>query len=111
MVAKSTECAMLLEGPVLFLSFASIASAIFALRVVAEIRALQLEPAHRSGILSMSRTEITLIGGLSREGEREASTDVKPLPWVHCALLILLASALCYGLGYFIITELFYGRL
>ena len=102
---------MLLEGPVLFLSFAPIASAMVALRVVAEIRALQLEPAHRAEVLSMSRTEITPIRGLSREGEGEASTDVKPLPWVHCALLILLTSALCYGLGYFIITELLYGRL
>src|SRR5713226_2925921 len=110
MVANSTEYAMLLDGPVLFLSFASIASAMFALRVAAEIRALQLEPVHRPGVLSMSRTEITPIGGLSREDERAASTDVKPLPWIHCALLILLTSALCYGLG-FIITELLYGRL
>src|SRR6476646_12029890 len=111
MVANSTECAMLLEGPVLFLSFASIASGVVALRVMAEIRALQLEPAHRPGVLAMSRTEITPIAGLSRDGEVEASTDVKPLPWLHCALLILLSSALFYGLGYFVITELLYGRL
>ena len=102
---------MLLEGPVLFLSFASIASGVVALRVMAEIRALQLGPAHRPGVLAMSRTEITPIAGLSRDGEVEASTDVKPLPWLHCALLILLSSALFYGLGYFVITELLYGRL
>jgi hypothetical protein len=102
---------MLLDGPVLFLSFVSIASAMFALRVAAEIRALQLVPVHRPGVLSMSRTEITPIGGLSREDEREASIDVKPMPWIHCALLVLLASALCYALGYFVIAELLYGRL
>jgi hypothetical protein len=102
---------MLLEGPVLFFSFASIASVMFALRVLAEIRGLQPEPVRHPGVLAMSRAEITPIGGLSREGEGEASTDVKPLPWLHCALLILLTSALCYALGYFVITELLYGRL
>lgn len=102
---------MLLEGPVLFLSFASIASVMFALRVAAEIRALQPEPVRHPGVLAMSRAEITPIGGLSSEGEREASTDVKPLPWLHCALLILLTSVLCYALGYFVIAELVYGRL
>ncbi len=102
---------MLLDGPVLFLSFASIVSAMFALRVAAEIRALQVEPVYRPGVLSMSRTEITPIGGLSRDDEREASTDVKPMPWIHCALLVVLASALCYALGYFVIAELLYGRL
>jgi hypothetical protein len=111
MVANSAECAMLLEGPGLFLGFASVASGMAALRVMAEIRAFRLEPAHRPGVFSMSRTEITPIAGLSREGEREASTDVKPLPWLHCALLILLTSALCYGLGYFVIAELLWGRL
>ena len=102
---------MLLEGPVLSLGFASVASALVALRVVGAARHLQPEAALCPAILRMSRTEITRIGGLSDEGEQEGSADVKPLPWIHCALLILLTSALCYGLGYFVITELLYGRL
>jgi hypothetical protein len=102
---------MLLEGPVLFLSLASIASVTFALRVLAEIRGLQPEPVLHPRVLAMSRAEITPIGGLSREDAREASTEVKPLPWLHCALIILLTSALCYALGYFAFTALLYGRL
>ena len=102
---------MLLEGPVLYLGFASIASALFALRVVASARHFQPETALCPAVLRMSRTESTRIGGLSGEAEGEASSDVKPLPVLHCALLILLTSALCYGLGYFVITELLYGKL
>jgi hypothetical protein len=111
MVANSTEYAMLLEGPVLFLSFASIASAMFALCVAEAVRQLRQEAALCPAVLRMSRTEITPVGRLSGEAAHdEDSPEVKPLPWVHCALLILLASALCYGLGYFVIAELLYGR-
>ena len=102
---------MLLEGPGLFLSFASIASAMFVLCVAEAVRQLGQEAALCPPVLRMSRTEITPIGGLSREDQREASTGVKPLPWLHCALLILLACAFCYALGYFVIAELLYGRL
>jgi hypothetical protein len=102
---------MLLEGPVLSLSFALIALAMFALHVVGAARHLRPEAALCPAVLRMSRTEITPIGGLSGDAEHEASTDVKPLPWLHCALLILLTSALCYGLGYLAITALLYGRL
>ena len=59
----------------------------------------------------MVRAQITRIGELSGETARdEAATDVKPLPWLHCALLMLLASALCYGIGYFAIAALITGR-
>lgn len=102
---------MLLEGHVLFLSFASIASAMFALQMAAAWR-LQPKAVACPAVLRMSRTEITPIGRVSGEAaQAEDSPDVKPLPWIHCALLILLASALCYGLGYFVIGELLYGRL
>jgi hypothetical protein len=111
MLAKSTECAMLLEGPFLSLSFALIALAMFALRIVGAARHLRPKAALCPNVLQMSRTEITPIGGLSGEAEQEASTDVKPLPWLHCALLILLTSAVCYGLGYLAITALVHGRL
>jgi len=111
MVADSREYAMLLEGPVLFLSFASIASAMFALCVAAEIRVLQPELA-RPAVLWMSRTESTPIGRVSGEAARdEASPEVRPLPWIHCALLILLASAFCYGLGYLVIAILVSGKI
>ena len=104
---------MLLEGPVLFLilGFACISSAVIALRVLAHIRGFQLEPVRHPGVLAMSRAEMTPISGLGSEAEREAPTDVKPLPWLHCTLLILLASGLCYGLGYFAVTALLHGRL
>ena len=102
---------MLLEGPVLFTGLASAASALAAQRVMAEIRGLQLKPVFHPWVLSMSRADITPVAGLSREGEREAETDVKPLPWLHCALVILLTSAFCYGLGYFVFTVLLHGRL
>ena len=102
---------MLLEGPVLFLSFASIASAMFALWVAEAVRQLQPKAALCPAVLRMSRTESTPIGRVSGEAAHdEDSPEVKPLPWIHCALLILLASALCYGLGYFVIAELLYGR-
>jgi hypothetical protein len=45
------------------------------------------------------------------EDEHEASLDLKPLPWLHCALLICLASALCYGLGYLVVDLLARGAL
>jgi hypothetical protein len=57
----------------------------------------------------MSRVEMIPIARLRGEGEHEASPDVKPMPWLHCALVILLASALCYGLGYFVIALLIHG--
>ena len=59
----------------------------------------------------MSRVEMIPTGRLDGEGEHEASLDLKPLPWLQCALLIFLGSALCYGLGYFIIDLLVEGAL
>src|SRR5258708_39709324 len=98
---------MLIEGPVLFLGFASIALAMFALRVMETARHLRPEPVLRPRVLAMTRAEINRAGGLSAEASRdEASTEIKPLSWVHCALVILLVSALCYGLGYFAIEAL-----
>jgi hypothetical protein len=102
---------MLLEGPVLSLGFASVALAMFALHVVQAARHLQPEAELCPAVLRMSRTEITPIGRLSGEAEGQASADVKPLPVLHCALLILLTSALCYGLGYLVIAMLVSGRL
>ena len=59
----------------------------------------------------MSRMEIIPTGRLDGEGEHEASLDLKPLPWPHCALLIFLGSALCYGLGYLVVDLLVRGAL
>ena len=102
---------MLLDGPVVFLSVASIASAMLALQMVEAARRLQPEAALCPAVLRMSRTESTPIGRVSGEAAQdEDAPEVKPLPWIHCALLILLASALCYGLGYFVIAELLYRR-
>jgi len=47
---------MLLEAPVLFLSFASVALVIFALRVMEAVRHFQPEPL-RPRVLQMSRVE------------------------------------------------------
>lgn len=103
---------MLLEGPALFPDIASFALAMFALQMVEAARRLQPEAAFCPAVLRMSRTESTPIGRVSGEAAQdEDSPEVKPLPWIHCALLILLASAFCYGLGYFVIAELLYGRL
>ena len=102
---------MLLEGPVLFLSFATVALAIFALRVMETIRHFQPEPSLRPRVLQMVRAEITRIGGLSGEAARDTPEDVKPLPWLTCVLLILLVSAFCYGLGYLAIVAFLHGGL
>ena len=101
---------MLLEGPVLLLSLASVALAIFALRVMETIRHFQPEPL-RPRVLKMSRVEITPIRGLGGEAARGAPEDARPLSWLTCVLLILLFSAFCYGLGYLAITELLHGGL
>ena len=102
---------MLLEGPGLFSSIASIALAIFALYVAELVRGLQPEPA-RAAVLRMSRTESTPIGRVSGDAARdEDSPVVRPLPWIHCALLIVVASAFCYGLGYLVIAILASGRI
>src|SRR5882757_30396 len=101
---------MLLEGPELFLSFASVALAIFALRVMETIRHFQPEPL-RPRVLQMSRVEGTPVGGLSGEPARATPEDVRPLSWLACVFLLLLGSAHFYGLGYLAITELLYGGL
>jgi hypothetical protein len=102
---------MLLEGPVLFLSFASVALAIFALRLMEAVRHFQPEPVRPPRALQMSRVEITPIGGLSGEAARDAQEDVGRLSWLSSVLLMLLISAFCYGLGYLAIAELLYGGL
>ena len=100
---------MLLEGPVLFLGFASVALATLVLRAARPIRHLQPQPLLlRPAVLRMLRVENTSIGGLSREAQdRDDREDVRRLPSIACALLILLGSVLCYGLGYFAIAALF----
>jgi hypothetical protein len=102
---------MLLEGPVLCLSFAAVALAIFVLRLTEAVRHFQPEPAGRSRALHMSRVEITPARGLGGEAARDAQEDVRPLSWLSCVLLLLLASAFCYGLGYIAIAELLHGGL
>ena len=59
----------------------------------------------------MARVDMIPTGRLDREGEHDASPDLKPLPWPQCALLILLGSALCYGLGYVFVDLLVRGTL
>ncbi len=100
---------MLLEGPVLFLGFASVALATLVLRAARPVRDLQPQPLLlRPAVLRMLRVENTSIGGLSREAQdRDDREDVRRLPSIACALLILLGSVLCYGLGYFAIAALF----
>jgi hypothetical protein len=100
---------MLLEGPVLFLGFASVALAMFVWRAARPVRDLQPQPLLlRPAVLRMSRVENTPIAGLSREAQDgDAREDVRRLPSIACALLILLGSVLCYGLGYFAIAALF----
>ena len=59
----------------------------------------------------MSRMDVIPTDGLEDQDEQEASLELKPLPWLHCVLLIFFVSALCYGVGYAAIDLLVYGRL